>query len=67
MTSFWYDWECLDKDGKVIGYLSKCYNYEITTLTLEKDAGEALAEAKSEPSVCFLNRLGRPLAYNKGE
>lgn len=44
----WYEWECLDKSGELVGYCIVEYDHEITTATLQDDAETALRKMQAD-------------------
>lgn len=55
----WYEWECLNEAGELVGYCVVWYDHEITTDTLQADADTALQEMKSDQWLQFAVKLGK--------
>ncbi len=55
----WYEWECLDDNGGLVGYYMIHYDHEITTDTLQADAETALQKMKSEHWLQEAVKLGK--------
>ena len=55
----WYEWECLNEAGELVGYYVVEYDHEMTTDTLQADAATALHEMKSNQWLQTAVKLGK--------
>ena len=55
----WYEWECLDKKGEIVGYCIVEYDHEITTDTLQADAETALHKMQADQWLQSAAGLGK--------
>lgn len=55
----YYEWECLNEAGELVGYCMVWYDHEITSETLEADAEKGLQKMKSASWLQTAVKLGK--------